>query len=152
MWMSIRPLSMSATLRPFAGSPSETRRPGAWAVVSAARAFRPGTASRNRTTSSALGATGRRRGSRAWAIRSGTSVIPSGTPWKKRSAATVRSRLARATPFDARCTRKVRTSSSVTSSGARPENRLNFDTAWRQDRCVAGERMRTVMSEVVPEI
>jgi putative transposase len=38
-------------------------------------------------------------------------------------------RLAHATPFDARCTWKVRTSSSVSVSGERPKNRLNFDTA-----------------------
>ena len=57
-----RPLSLSATLRLVT---SETRSPAAKAVVSAARAFRLGTDSRNRTTSSALSTTGRRPGSRA---------------------------------------------------------------------------------------
>jgi len=34
-------------------------------------------------------------------------------------------------------------------SGERPKYRLNFDTALRYDCCVAGDRLRTVMSSIM---
>jgi hypothetical protein len=68
---------MLATLIPAA---SEARRPAAYAVVSAARAFRLGTASRKRTTSSAPSTTGNLRDVRAYGIRSGRSACLSVTP------------------------------------------------------------------------
>jgi hypothetical protein len=60
--MTIRTLSISAIFRPTA---SDALSPAAYAVVSAARVFRLGTASRNRTTSSAFSTTGSLRDSRA---------------------------------------------------------------------------------------
>src|SRR5271157_5399589 len=69
--MIIRLLSMSATLMPAV---SASRSPVAYGVVSAARAFRLGTASRKRTTSSAASTTGSLRGVRAYGIRSGRSA------------------------------------------------------------------------------
>ena len=80
----MRLLSMLATLRHAA---SEARNPAAYAVVSAARDFRLGTASRKRTTSSAPSTTGNFCGSRAYGIRSGRSDCLSVTPYRKRKRA-----------------------------------------------------------------
>src|ERR1700674_5374659 len=51
-------------------------------------------------------------------------------------------------PVETRCTWKARTSSSSNRSGDRPKYRLNFETAL-MDRCVAGDRLRTVMSSIM---
>src|SRR6516225_610835 len=44
---------------------------------------------------------------------------------------------------------KACTSSRLRRSGERPKYRLNFDTALRYDCCVAGDRLRTVMSSIM---
>src|SRR3954447_9444757 len=128
---------MSATLIPAA---SDARSPAAYAVVSAARAFRPGTASRKATTSSALSTTGSLRRVRAYGIRSGRSACLSVTPYRNRSAQTVWFNAGHETPPATRCTWKARTSSRPSFSGERPKKRPNLATActlrvlrrWRQ--------------------
>jgi hypothetical protein len=60
--------------------PRDLRGPEPRRIGRAARLFRLDTDSRNRTISSALKTTGSLRGSRAYAIRSGTSASPSVTP------------------------------------------------------------------------
>src|SRR4051812_45357803 len=137
---------MSRTLIPAA---SDARNPAAYAVVSAARAFRPGTASRKATTSSALSTTGSLRGVRAYGIRSGRSACLSVTPYRNRSAQTVWLSAGHETPPATRWTWKARTSSRPSFSGVRPKKRPNLATACTYDRCVAGDRLRTVMSSII---
>lgn len=80
----------------------------------------------------------RRRSPRAGgAARGRRRSIPSVAPQKKRGAATVWLRLAHATPFEARCAWKVRTSSSVSLSGDPPE-----EPAEPRDRVDAGSLRR----------
>jgi hypothetical protein len=52
-------------------------------------------------------------------------------------------------PLDTRGTWKAGTSSSVSLSGERPKYRLNLETALMQDRCVAGDMFRIVMSSIM---
>src|SRR3978361_1310822 len=137
---------MSPTLIPAA---SDARNPAAYAVVSAARAFRPGTASRKATTSSALSTTGSLRGVRAYGIRSGRSACLSVTPYRNRSAQTVWFNAGHETPPATRCTWKARTSSRPSLSGERPKKRPNLATACTYDCCVAGDKLRTVMSSIM---
>src|SRR4051795_10410427 len=144
--ITIRPLSMSATLIPAA---SDARSPAAYAVVSAARAFRPGTALRKATTSSALSTTGSLRGVRAYGIRSGRSACLSVTPYRNRSAQTVWFSAGHEIPPATTWTWKARTSSRPSLSGERPKKRPNLATACTYDRCVAGDRLRTVMSSIM---
>jgi hypothetical protein len=142
----MRLLSMLATLMPAA---SEARSPAAYAVVSAARVLRLGTASRKRTTSSAPSTTGSLRGVRAYGIRSGRSACLSVTPYRNRSAQTVWFRAGHDMPPATRWTWKVRTSSRPSRSGERLKKWPNLATACTYDRCVAGDRLRTVMSSIM---
>ena len=118
-------------------------------MVSAARAFRLGTASRKRTTSSAPSTTGNFRGSRAYGIRSGRSACFNVTPYRKRRAQTVWFSAGHDIPPATRCTWNARTSSRSSLSGERPKKRPNLATACTYDRCVAGDRLRTVMSSIM---
>src|SRR6476646_3568483 len=52
-------------------------------------------------------------------------------------------------PPATRCTWKARTSSRSRHSGERPKKRPNLATACTYDRCVAGDRLRTVMSSIM---
>src|SRR5947209_6395456 len=52
-------------------------------------------------------------------------------------------------PPATRCTWKARTSSRSRHSGERPKKRPNLATACTYDRCVAGDRLRIVMSSIM---
>src|SRR4030088_301578 len=52
-------------------------------------------------------------------------------------------------PPATRWTWNVLTSSSSSLSGERPKKRPNLATACTYDRCVAGDRLRTVMSSIM---
>src|ERR1700679_255345 len=52
-------------------------------------------------------------------------------------------------PPATRWTWKARTSSRSSVSGERPKKRANFATAWTYERCVAGDRLRTVISSIM---
>ena len=40
-------------------------------------------------------------------------------------------------------------SGTSSRSGERPKYRLNFATAWMEDRCIAGDRLQTVMFSIM---